>query len=589
MKKVLFLFLVLAFGFPQLLKAQDAENPFVHCIVLDKTMSMTGHGGTDIWADVQNYCYEWIDGVPQPSKVLFFTFDRKLYGPQQFEINSAKDKAKVKEAVKNVKVDGRFTYISSNLGEAIDYVYEKYPKASYNNRFYLITDGIEEEIGSDFASVMQKYSGKRGDYDYLFYVDLRDLATDEIREAIKNTEGTGIGTGFAKSLTVSPAFETVGYTIGESKSIVQQFVVSDEELFSGISFTVKVDSIVNMGTDDVNFNVVLTPSMVSAKDMRKIEEGRFEIDFSMGIHNGTLCKCNIYVSLSSRSQSDLIVDFEPNVFCIKARNKSGGKVRVTNLLVGICYSAVSKDLHQGEKLVKSIMELEFDEQAKAVNAYVTWELVGDWDKFVYSFSQGSLNGNALTINANEYKDFVDGNEGIALFLQGKPKTDEGNYHLSMKVRDVSDDLDFEKDDLNLDMNINYLLPPPTPLWIKLLIAGAILFVLLLLILLVLHVTAKFPKGILQLGHNEVRLKGKKRISVKDELVKLGVTLPEGTDVVFVKKRFASFQGPCLKETKNCSLNRYGSSFSNGSVIRPDEEIKGLMSIDGKEIIIRYCI
>lgn len=266
------------------------------------------------------------------------------------------------------------------------------------------------------------------------------------------------------------------------------------------------------------------------------------------------------------------------------------KVIIIGILsVCMCFTAVSKNLHQGEKIVRSIMELEFDEQAKAANAFVTWELVGDWGKFDYSFSQGSLNGNALTINANEYKDFVDGNEGIALSLQGQPKTDEGNYRLLMKVKDVSDNLDFEKDDLNFEMNINYLLPPPTPLWIKIAIVGGILLALLLIVLLVLHVTAKFPKGILQLGHNEVRLKGKKRISVKDELVKLGVTLPDDTDVVFVKKRFASFQGPCIKEAKNCTLNRYGSNLSNGSVIRPDEEIKGLTSIEGKEIIIRYCI
>lgn len=313
----------------QVLTAQDATNPYVHCVILDKTMSMTGHGGTDIWNDVQNYCYGWIDGVPEPSTVLLFTFDRSLYGPQKFEINSANDKSKVKEAVQNVNVDGRFTYISSNLGKAIDYVYENYPKTSYNNRFYLITDGIEEELGSNFAAVMQKYSGKRGDYDYLFYVDLRDLATEEIREAIKNTDGTGIGTGFAKSLTISPVFETVGYTIGESKLIVQQFVVSDEELFSNMSFTVKVDSIVKKEADDDIFNIVLTPSVNVAKNnMKKIEEGKYELSFGVDILNGSLCKCDIYVSLSCRSQGDLIIDFEPRVFCIKARHKSGGKVMV---------------------------------------------------------------------------------------------------------------------------------------------------------------------------------------------------------------------------------------------------------------------
>ena len=257
-------------------------------------------------------------------------------------------------------------------------------------------------------------------------------------------------------------------------------------------------------------------------------------------------------------------------------------------LVCTCFTAVSRDLHQNEKLVKSIMELEFDEQAKASNAFITWELVGDWDKFVYGFSQGSLNGNTLTINANEYKDFVDGNEGIALSIQGKSKTDQGNYRLSMKVSDVSDALDFLKDELELDMNINYILPPPPSLLERLFVPGIILLALILILIIVLNVTAKFPSGLLQLGHDEVNIKGKKMVSVKNELEKMGVQLESDTDVIFVKKRFGSFQGPCVKEMKNCALEREGVYLSKGAVILPDEEIHGLKDLNGNEIIIRYC-
>lgn len=265
------------------------------------------------------------------------------------------------------------------------------------------------------------------------------------------------------------------------------------------------------------------------------------------------------------------------------------KLIIIGLLV-VCASmtAVSKDLHQDERLVKSIMELDIDDDAKAANAYVTWELVGDWDKFDYSFSQGILEGNTLTINANDYKVFVDGNEGIAISLQGKPKTEEGNYLLSMKVKEVSDGLDFEKEDLNLDMNINYLLPPPMPWWLKLIIAVGILLVLVLIMLLILHVTAKFPKGLLQLGRDSVRLKGKKRISVKEELDKMGISVANDADVIFVKKRFVSFQGPCIKEMKNCELECYGTPLAKGAVIHLEEEIKGVKDLSGNDIIIRYC-
>lgn len=261
---------------------------------------------------------------------------------------------------------------------------------------------------------------------------------------------------------------------------------------------------------------------------------------------------------------------------------------ITVLIFFVSMMAVAEDLTKGEKLVKSL-ELVFDDQAMADDVFISWELNGDWDKFDYSFSQGTLEGNVFTIRAKEYKDFVNGHEGIALTVEGKSKTKEGEYVLYLTVMDKTEGLVFTKEELNADFRINYLLPPPPPLWKRLLILGIILALLALIIWLVLDITAKFPKGILQLGHNEVRLRGKKRISVKDELIKLGVSLPNGTDVVFVKKRFVSFQGPCIKETKNCTLVLYGSTLSKGSVIRPDEEIKGLTGSDGREIVIRYCI
>ena len=121
MKKVLYL-LLLTVCSSLVMNAEDANNPYVHCLVLDKTMSMTGHGGTNIWADVQNYCYEWIDGIPESSTVLFYTFDKDLHGPQKFVINSNDDKKKIKDVIENIKVDGTRTYISSNLEKVVSQI-----------------------------------------------------------------------------------------------------------------------------------------------------------------------------------------------------------------------------------------------------------------------------------------------------------------------------------------------------------------------------------------------------------------------------------------------------------------------------------
>ena len=59
MNKKRFLLITLLFFFiiGARTSAQDFNNPRVHCLILDKTMSMTGHGGKDIWDDVKVYYY----------------------------------------------------------------------------------------------------------------------------------------------------------------------------------------------------------------------------------------------------------------------------------------------------------------------------------------------------------------------------------------------------------------------------------------------------------------------------------------------------------------------------------------------------
>lgn len=329
MKKFLFLLLSLFVSFIQHVNAQDANNPYVHCIVLDKTMSMTGHGGTDIWADVQNYCYEWINGIPQSSTVLLFTFDKKLYGPQTFTVESDNDKEKIKDAVRNVKVDGQRTWISSSLDEAIKHVHNNYPKSKYNSRIYLITDGKEEQQEADLAKVLRNYGSWRGDFDYLYYVDLRNLAPDATKQAIANTDGADLGTGFAKFVTISPVIKKVNCVLGGSQSFEQHFLISNENLFSNMSFDVKVDSIMKVDKNSVVPNVTLTPSRnITRASTKKLEDGKYGISFSVKFINESACECDIFVSLAGRSQGDKVINFEPGGFIIQARNKPTPKVKV---------------------------------------------------------------------------------------------------------------------------------------------------------------------------------------------------------------------------------------------------------------------
>lgn len=331
MKKVFILLAAMLVGSSfQFVEAQNPETSSIRCLVLDKTMSMTGHGGTDIWADVQDYCCEWADAAPISSTVLLFTYDKDLYGPQVFPINSESDKRKVKDAIRSIKVDGRNTYISSNLQKAVKYVYENYPSKEINKRIYLITDGIEEEQGSDFAGVLHQYESWRGDYDYLYYVDLRDMATDEQKEVLNDTKGGKIGKGFVQFITAKPIVASVNYTLQQSRTFEQIFDVSDDALFAGMSFDVKVDSVLKVGEENaIEPNVLISPSRgITDQNMEKLEEGKYKVSFRLDFINNSECECDIFVGLTGCTQSDKDLSFEPNDFCVKARNKTKPVVKV---------------------------------------------------------------------------------------------------------------------------------------------------------------------------------------------------------------------------------------------------------------------
>lgn len=265
------------------------------------------------------------------------------------------------------------------------------------------------------------------------------------------------------------------------------------------------------------------------------------------------------------------------------------RIKVLILLV-LCLagSANADDLKQGAQLTKSL-ELEFDDLAVESEAYITWELDGDWDKFEYSFSQGELDDNLFTVYAADYRSFVNGQEGIALTIAGKSKTKQDVYKLNMNVLEVSDELDFDKTLFNLNLQVNYILPPPTPIWKKLLIGGIILLSVILILVLLLNFLSKFPRGILQLGSVQVDMRGKKRISAKEELNNAGISTYGDSDVIFTKKMFGSFQGPVVKQMIDCDLYRSAADYlSTDSTVYSGDVVKGLKDSNGKDIVIAYA-
>jgi hypothetical protein len=318
MKKLFFILVLVVLGLSvaQPLSAQESEQEYVQCILLDNTLSMVGSGGgQNIWADVQEYCYSWVDGLMVPSTVVFFTYAKALSEPQVIKIESDSDKKKVKDAVKNVVINGRHTWIASNLGKAWDYLCENYP--TQTKSIYLITDGKEEEIGSSMASVVNKYSAQRGDYDHLYYVDLNGSADSEIFKG----DGVSYGQGFCEFAKVSPEFKTIKYVKGVNE-IVTQFFDADGKDLSEYYFEAKVTSVSERGV-----NVHVVPDKVWFKDLEK-KGNSYVCDFSLEVYGDAGSEYDVVVDLAGSSDGAKQLVIEPSSFTISVEKRKQAKVDV---------------------------------------------------------------------------------------------------------------------------------------------------------------------------------------------------------------------------------------------------------------------
>lgn len=303
------------------------SQDFVSCLILDKTGSMVGNGdghGDNIWSDVQEYCCEMVDNLSTPVNLVIYTFDAKCSSPQCFSIKGDGDKEDVKNYIKSIVANGRSTAIYSALNTALDYLRSNYPKS--NQLLYLVTDGRDNASSMTFRQSLEKFAANRGEYDHLYYIDLRGTARTDDVDAIKNTQGADIGVGTVKTASLKTAFSVVNYTIKESKYAEQRFVVSslcddDKESF-------KFDAVVG---DLKGISVDITPSRnISVSSLEKIEEGKYSLKFNLDFLGNAPQECEIPVSLKGVDDAGHIVTFDPDNFVIKVSKRPRSVVKVIN-------------------------------------------------------------------------------------------------------------------------------------------------------------------------------------------------------------------------------------------------------------------
>jgi len=140
------------------------------------------------------------------------------------------------------------------------------------------------------------------------------------------------------------------------------------------------------------------------------------------------------------------------------------------------------------------IELEFNKEAIENDAFITWELIGNWQEFTITINQGVLEENSFTVKAKDYKDFAKGFDGIRICIKPNKHTKEGTYQLSMKVSDISENLEFSKEELDLIIpEFYYQAPPPRPLWQYLVFGLLIAFLLFNIIWFALVKPNKYRK------------------------------------------------------------------------------------------------
>lgn len=325
MKKVFLLLLAIMavtyFG----AKAQNAEKPFVHCLVLDKTASMEGkiakgifRPEENIWNSVKNYCYDWVDNisVSQPTIVLLFTYDEDLSAPQTFIINSTDDKAVIKESIRVIEASGQHTHIATSFEKTMKYLRDNYEQNK--KRIYLITDGRDEEAPGRFASVIHNYDSWRGDFDYLYFVDINDQATPDVRKAIEESPNAEIGKGLTEFVTLSPDFKTISHEIKQNRldersfNVTQLFSVTNGKMNDALSIKANIP---DNSVENTNLSIRIAKANIN-------NNGKYEVEFVVNvISNTNLQDCIIPVNITGSQAkvdgNDLQLNVEPSSFNIK--------------------------------------------------------------------------------------------------------------------------------------------------------------------------------------------------------------------------------------------------------------------------------
>ena len=485
--------------------AQVTDDTFIYSLIIDKTGSMMGRGdgmGDTIWFETQDYLMEFADMINLNTKVIIYTFHGTVDPPVSFYLQNESVKQEMKSFIRNIVPDGRNTAIYDALDKSLSDLEENYPDNP--KLIYMITDGEDNASELKFEDIITKFSAQRGEFDHLYYIDLRNRATREDQEKIEDDEHIHLLPGFNRLVEIRPWFNPIPVALEteEKTEIIQDFEIRGFDLPDDFMFDCRLEV-----SPALNINLDLLPSInIDGSRLEKVEEGRYRMRFEMELLAGVIDEpVNVKARLSAKSVTSIAsgtadlreydfvnrnridpnnpiysyeleyeydFNFNPAVFDL---NIDLNVPRVVATEGGWVYEI---DTLRNRETTQKQLELFFNEKSKEEDSYITWELRGeDWEDVNVSFNQGRFRDNRFTIRAKEYKEFADGDDGIILNISPRKNTEEKEYTFRFEVVEGSDDLRFNESELNMRSSFYIIPPPPTPWWLTLLYILAAAFVL----------------------------------------------------------------------------------------------------------------
>lgn len=296
------------------------DDSYISVLIIDKTGSMLGKGdgrGEEIWHDVQSYLFDYVTGIKLNTQVVFYEFDRNLYGPKVFSVVNESIKNDIRQYIENITPDGQSTAIYDALNKALAYLKKHY--SNDKKLIYLITDGRDNSSGISFQRIITEFSATRGEFDHLYYIDLRDRAADNVRRESNTNPHFTLTKEFTKIISFRPVFDVIPFMLDGKTEFTQQFYVDGGVLPEGFKFNSDFQI-----PEGIVINIDIRPTRnITVDNLKRIEEGHFELVYTAELLAGKVDKTTeIPIFLEAINVPGYIFTFIPNSFILQLQQKT---------------------------------------------------------------------------------------------------------------------------------------------------------------------------------------------------------------------------------------------------------------------------